>query len=69
MNSIQVEGPVFNSQEDEALFFQCIYNLPGYEGVVGRGTVLTISFTENISTEAHDLIKALCTRWETTICG
>lgn len=69
MNTIKIEGPFFNSAEDEDLFFLCIYNLPGYEKVTGVGTVLTISFKNQISGEVRGLIEALCSRWETSTCA
>ena len=69
MKNIQIEGPGFYGEDDENLFFQCIYNLPGFHNVRGVGTVLTISFKEDVTTEARDLIQALCVRWETNLCG
>jgi hypothetical protein len=68
MNKIIIEGPTFYGQEDENLFFQCIYNLPNYFEVKGAGTRLTISFKSEITETAQEQIEVLCRRWQTAIC-
>jgi len=51
------------------IFFQCIYNLPGYKDVVGTGTKLTISLNLKDSEKAMEQIEVLCRRWNTGICA
>jgi len=68
MNEIVIEGPVFYGEEDENIFFQCIYNLPGLKEVVGSGTALTISFSPADSKKVEEQIEILCRRWDTNIC-
>ncbi len=67
MKSMIIEGPVFKSEEDENIFFQCIYNLPDFKEVVGAGTELTITFNATISEIAKEQVKVLCHRWNTKL--
>jgi len=69
MKNIVIEGPVFNGEEDENVFFQCIYNLPNFKEVVGAGTELTIMFGSTISETAKKQVEVLCRRWNTTLCN
>jgi len=69
MRNIIIEGPVFNGEEDENIFFQCIYNLPDFEEVVGAGTELTIMFSATVSETAKDQVEVLCRRWNTKQCN
>lgn len=49
MKEIIIEGPEFYGQEDENIFFHCIYNLPNFSEVKGAGTQLTIQFTSVVT--------------------
>ncbi|GAB2529300.1 hypothetical protein GCM10008940_34920 [Microbulbifer agarilyticus] len=69
MNQVKIESPLFYGEEDENIFFLCIYNLPDFKEVKGEGTVLTISFEGVVSESASSLIAILCRRWNTNICG
>ena len=69
MKKIIIEGPIFHGQEDENLFFQCIYNLPDFSEVIGAGTQLTIRFKSEVSEIAQQQIEVLCRRWQTAICS
>jgi hypothetical protein len=60
---ITIEGPDFYHQEDEDIFFSCIYNLPGYQQVKGHGVELTISFASDISEQAVMQLLVICRRW------
>lgn len=62
---ILIEGPVFYGQEDENIFFSCIYNLPGFKAVTGVGTRLQVEFEIEISIEAREQVSVLCQRWNT----
>ena len=64
MNHIVIEGPVFYGEEDENIFFQCIYSLPDFKEVVGAGTELTIKFGVTASDEAKEKVEVLCRRWK-----
>jgi hypothetical protein len=69
MKNMIIEGPVFKGEEDENIFFQCIYNLPDFKEVVGAGTELTITFSATVSETAKEQIAVLCRRWNTTLCS
>ena len=69
MKNMIIEGPVFKGEEDENIFFQCIYNLPDFKEVVGAGTELTITFSTTVSETAKEQIAVLCRRWNTTLCS
>jgi hypothetical protein len=60
---ITIEGPCFYNQEDENVFFSCIYNLPDFLRVKGHGTELTISFTSNPSEQTIIQLLIICRRW------
>lgn len=60
---IIIEGPSFYAQEDEDLFFSCIYGLPGFEHVQGQGAQLKIEFSEPITDDAIVKLVILCRRW------
>jgi len=60
---IIIEGPSFYAQEDEDLFFSCIYGLPGFEQVRGQGTQLKIEISEPVTDEAIVKLLVLCRRW------
>ena len=68
MNELIIECPVFFGQEDENLFFECIYNLPDYSEVKGVGTKLKIRFTSEVTEIAQQQIEVLCRRWQTALC-
>lgn len=60
---ITIAGPTFYNQEDENIFFSCIYALPNYEKVVGHGIELTISFNQPPSEKAIMQLLVICRRW------
>ncbi len=60
---ITIQGPCFYHQEDENIFFSCIYNLPGYQQIKGHGVELTISFANDISEQAVMQLLIICRRW------
>lgn len=64
MNTITIKSPTFYSQEDEEIFFQCIYNLPEYKEVIGVGAHLKIVFNSATSSEAKNHLDAICIRWK-----
>lgn len=63
---IEIAGPVFKCSEDENIFFERIYSLPGYEGVVGRGGNLYLTIAEVSGKVALEEIQAICDFWNTT---
>lgn len=64
-DKISIEAPVFYGDEDENIFFSCIYNLPGFKSLTGKGTRLNIEFNNEISDEAREQIDVLIQRWNT----
>ncbi len=60
---ITIQGPTFYASQDEELFFSCIYQLPGYQGVVGQGTDLQISFADPLSEETVMRLLVILRRW------
>ncbi|WP_444904048.1 hypothetical protein ACJJIU_02225 [Microbulbifer sp. CnH-101-E] len=60
---ITIDGPTFYDQEDENIFFSCIYELPDYKQVRGHGLELTISFNQSPSVEAIIKLLVICRRW------
>jgi len=50
--SITIEGPTFYDQEDENIFFECLYSLPSFKEVKGYGVELTIIFASEPEEEA-----------------
>jgi len=64
---IVIKGPRFYDTEDENIFFNCIYSLPSYEEVKGKGLNLHIKFKEPISDEAIKQLVIICVRWEINI--
>lgn len=61
--NITIEGPAFYDQEDENIFFSCIYNIPGYKQVNGHGLDLTISFNQKPCEHAVIQLLVICRRW------
>ena len=62
-----IESPSFYDEEDENVFFNCIYALPGFVTVKGRGINLLISFSEPITNEAIKQLVVICRRWNIDI--
>ena len=60
---ITIDGPVFYHEEDENLFFSCVYELPDFKEVIGQGRKLKIVFNNNIGNEAIMKLLVLCYRW------
>ncbi|WP_444936549.1 hypothetical protein ACJJIW_01605 [Microbulbifer sp. JMSA004] len=60
---ITIDGPTFYDQEDENIFFSCIYQLPDYKQMRGHGMELTISFNHSPSDEAIIKLLVICRRW------
>jgi len=60
---ITIHGPTFYDQEDENVFFSCIYSLPGYKQVRGHGSELTISFDSEVSDTDIIQLLVICRRW------
>ncbi|WP_444943048.1 hypothetical protein ACJJIK_13540 [Microbulbifer sp. ZKSA006] len=61
--SITIEGPTFYDQEDENIFFECLYSLPSFKEVKGHGVELTIEFTGEPEEEAIVKLLVICRRW------
>jgi len=60
---ITIDGPTFYDQEDENIFFSCIYGLPDFERVRGHGMELTISFKKVPSNKTISQLLVICRRW------
>ncbi|MCB1637148.1 MAG: hypothetical protein KDI51_21360, partial [Xanthomonadales bacterium] len=43
----EIVGPVFKCADDEGIFFSRLYELPGYENVIGKGRNLYLNFSAN----------------------
>ncbi len=61
--NITIEGPSFYDQEDENVFFDCIYRLPFFVEVRGFGTALTIIFEAEPTEELVIRLLVICRRW------
>ena len=61
--SISIEGPTFYDQEDENIFFECIYKLPSFNEVKGHGVELPITFKGEPEEEAIIRLLVICRRW------
>jgi len=62
-----IEGPSFYDQEDENIFFNCLYSLPEYEEVIGKGLNLHIKLKESVSDETIKQLVIICRRWKINI--
>jgi hypothetical protein len=61
--NITIEGPSFYDQEDENVFFGCIYALPSFVEVRGHGIELTITFETEPTEETILKLLVICRRW------
>ncbi len=61
--NITIEGPSFYDQEDENVFFDCIYRLPSFVEVRGFGMELTITFEVEPTEEIIIRLLVICRRW------
>ena len=64
---VVVEGPSFYDEEDENIFFNCLYSLPDYEDVKGKGLNLHIQLKDPVSDETIKQIVITCRRWKIDI--
>jgi len=64
---IVIEGPRFYDQEDENIFFNCIYALPEYKEVKGKGLNLHIQLKEPITDSTVIQLVIICRRWQIAI--
>ena len=62
-----IEGPSFYDQEDENIFFNCLYSLPEYEEVKGKGINLHIKLKEPVTDETIKQLVIICRRWKINI--
>ena len=58
-----IGSPSFYGAEDENVFFNCIYSLPDFVKVTGKGRELYIDFKSEVSNEAVELLLVICRRW------
>jgi len=58
-----IESPIFYGAEDENVFFNCIYSLPDFAKVTGKGSELYIEFKSHVSNEAIEQLVVICRRW------
>ncbi|WP_124916884.1 hypothetical protein [Alteromonas flava] len=65
--NIIIAGPTFFSAEDEEVFFKCLYSLPEFDSVSGKGLELNIKFKKAIPLDAMQQLSAICRRWEIDI--
>ena len=61
--SICIAGPFFYDQEDENVFFGCLYSLPSFNKVRGHGQELTITFDNEPDEEIVIRLLVICRRW------
>jgi len=61
---ISIEGPLFYGQEDEDVFFACIYQLPTYKNVRGHLRMLDIEFEAEPTDQDILQLLSICRRWE-----
>lgn len=61
--NITIDGPSFYDQEDENIFFGCIYGLPLFVEVKGHGIKLTITFEKDLPEEIILKLLVICRRW------
>ena len=62
-----IEGPSFYDIEDENVFFNCLYSLPEYEKVIGKGINLHINLKEPVSDQTAKQLVIVCRRWKINI--
>ncbi len=60
---IVIEAPTFFDTEDENIFFSCIYNLPTYKKVIGKGSILIIELSKKPSEKTLLQLLVICKRW------
>ena len=61
--NITIEGPSFYDEEDENVFFGCIYALPSFVEIRGHGVELTIEFESEPAEESILRLLVICRRW------
>ncbi|WP_126454810.1 hypothetical protein [Sulfuriflexus mobilis] len=64
MMEVVIEGPSFCDKEGEEVFFNCLYSLPDYEKVTGKGINLHLQLREPVSDETIKQIADICNKWE-----
>lgn len=62
-----IEGPSFYDEEDENIFFNCLYSLPEYQDVKGKGVNLHIYLKEPVTDETIKQLVVTCRRWQIDI--
>ena len=62
----EIVGPVFKCADDEGIFFSRLYELPGYENVIGKGRNLYLNFSANPNEAVLHQLKEICNNWHTT---
>jgi hypothetical protein len=60
---VELDGPVYHGESDEAHFFEWLGELPALEKVVGVGTKLEITLREPVDDESALGLIVLCDRW------
>lgn len=60
---IEITGPIFKCVEDENIFFERIYALPGYEAVVGRDRNLYLTIKNWSGKEVAEELQEICNIW------
>ena len=64
---VVIEGPTYYDKEDEAIFFACLYSLPDYKEVIGKGRKLHIQLKEPVTEKTIIQLLILCRRWRIDI--
>ena len=62
-----IEGPSFYDEEDENIFFNCLYSLPDFQDVKGKGVNLHIHLKEPVTDETIKQLVVTCRRWQIDI--
>jgi hypothetical protein len=64
---VVIEGASFYDQEDENIFFNCLYSMPDYKDVKGKGINLHIQLKDPVSDETIKQLVITCRRWQIDI--
>lgn len=63
---IEISDPVFKCEADKNVFFSRIYEIPGYDSIIGKGVNLYLTLTGNSKEAVIEELQVICDIWGTT---
>lgn len=60
---IEIAGPIFRCEDDEAIFFSRLSELPGFDSVRRQGLSLYLSLADAYRESALNELQSICNMW------